>query len=581
MKANSFKVYGQLLKNARGTVIFMTVSGVIAGLCSAGILALVNQALNKDHHITTLLISGFIALAVAKIVSNAASQLLLVKFSQTTILNLSISLCGRVLNAPLRVIERHGGANIMTTLTDDVGAVTWAVQVMPQLAMNASIVIGCSLYIAWLSKTMFLGAMIVGLLGVGVYKLLHTRAVARIQAARDARERLFEHFRTLTGGIKELMLHKDRRDSFLNQEINRAAQEYRSNNIVATKNYAIAEGWVQTLYHALMALVLFVSPILLEASPEALTGYMFAMLYMMTPLWNIIGSLPPIAQGKVALERIDKLNKSIEQHSVAHYNELTDGKSSSTEVSERQLPKASHIEMKDIAFTYASKSQIKDGDHPFALGPLDFSLAPGELVFVIGGNGSGKSTFVKVLTGLYAPSSGSLKIDGKEVTEFSRELYRENFSVVFAEVFVFDKLLGLNSPDLETNALKYLKLLQIDHKVSIRSGAHGLEFTTTQLSTGQRKRLALVTAYLEDRPIYVFDEWAADQDPEYKKIFYSKLLPDLRNRGKAVVVITHDDRYFSMGDRVVKLDDGKVVDWVPTPDSELEVPIKLPNPHHV
>lgn len=560
----------------------MTAAGVIAGLCSAGILALVNQALNKDHHITTLLISGFIALAVAKIISNAASQLLLVKFSQTTILDLSISLCGRVLNAPLRVVERHGGANILTTLTDDVGAVTWAVQVLPQLAMNASIVIGCSLYIAWLSKTMFLGAMVVGLLGVGVYKILHTRAIARIQSARDARETLFEHFRTLTTGIKELMLHRNRRESFLTDEINMAAEKYRSNNIVATSNYAIAEGWVQTLYHSLMALVLFVSPILLEASPEALTGYMFAMLYMMTPLWNIIGSLPPIAQGKVALERIEALNTSIAEHTSEHYDSTLAKDSLGQHLAGKDLgtPKACHIDLKEITFSYGNSSKSSsDADSSFALGPLDFTIAPGELVFVIGGNGSGKSTFVKVLTGLYAPTGGSIQLDGVPITEQSREWYREHFSVVFAEVFVFDKLLGLTAQDLEADTLRYLKLLQIDHKVSIQRTSQGLQFSTTQLSTGQRKRLALVTAYLEDRPIYVFDEWAADQDPEYKKIFYSKLLPDLRNRGKAVVVITHDDRYFSMGDRVVKLDDGKVVEWIPTPESDLDIPQKLPNPH--
>lgn len=577
MKSNSLKVYGHLLRNARKTVILMTAAGVLAGLFSAGILALVNQALNRDSSASTLLISGFIAMAVAKIVANAAAQLLLVKFSQTTILDLSLSLCARVLNAPLRIIERHGGANILTTLTEDVGSVTWAVQVLPQLAMNASIVIGCSLYLAWLSWTMFVGVVVVGILGVGVYKVLHTRAITRIQGARDARERLFEHFRTLTTGIKELMLHRSRRDTFLKQEINSAAEAYRSHNMVATSHYAIAEAWVQTLYHSLMALVLFASPFLLEASPEALTGYMFAMLYMMTPLWNIIGALQPIARGKVALEKIDSLNTSIGDLTQQHIQETQSGPFASLAAETLDAPASAYIRMEDITFSYAdgvTKSQNRD--ESFALGPIDFELRPGELVFVIGGNGSGKSTFVKVLTGLYAPSSGSIQIDGKEISENTREWYREHFSVVFAEVFVFDKLLGLDPKDLEATTRRYLELLEIEHKVSIKSTPEGLEFSTTQLSTGQRKRLALVTAYLEDRPVYVFDEWAADQDPEYKKIFYSRLLPDLRNRGKAVVVITHDDRYFSMGDRVIKLEEGKVVDWTPTAEHEADFSTDFP-----
>jgi len=176
-------------------------------------------------------------------------------------------------------------------------------------------------------------------------------------------------------------------------------------------------------------------------------------------------------------------------------------------------------------------------------------------VFVVGGNGSGKSTFVKVLTGLYPPQRGELLLDGAQVAEWNTEQYRETFSVVFSDFHLFERLLGLHGTALTANAERYLQLLQIEHKVTLRDR----KYSTTDLSTGQRKRLALVTAYLEDRPVYVFDEWAADQDPEYKQIFYSKLLPDLRARGKAVVVITHDDRYFHLGDRVVKLEEGRIV----------------------
>jgi len=231
------------------------------------------------------------------------------------------------------------------------------------------------------------------------------------------------------------------------------------------------------------------------------------------------------------------------------------------------------VDMRGITFTYAAATgdgtkTTQETEHDFTLGPVDFRLAPGELVFVVGGNGSGKSTFVKVLTGLYTPRSGTIRIGDVVVTDATREWYREHFSVVFADCFVFDKLLGLSAPDVVATAQRYLELLQIDHKVNVRGTDRGSEFSTIDLSTGQRKRLALVTAYLEDRPFYVFDEWAADQDPEYKRIFYAKLLPELRNRGKAVVVITHDDRYFHLGDRVIKLEDGKVVAHVDEPGAE-------------
>lgn len=143
---------------------------------------------------------------------------------------------------------------------------------------------------------------------------------------------------------------------------------------------------------------------------------------------------------------------------------------------------------------------------------------------------------------------------GQSITDASREWYRQQFSVVFSDFYLFDRLLGLDDFNRDRQTQDYLEQLHLEHKVKINNGA----FSTTALSQGQRKRLALLTAYLEDRAIYVFDEWASDQDPAFKKIFYMQLLPELRSRGKAIVVVSHDDRYFDQADRIVKLDYGKV-----------------------
>ena len=184
------------------------------------------------------------------------------------------------------------------------------------------------------------------------------------------------------------------------------------------------------------------------------------------------------------------------------------------------------------------------------------TLATGELVFIIGGNGSGKSTFVKVLTGLYLPQQGTVRLNGEVIAPTTQDWYRQHFAAVFSDFYLFKKLLGLDPSLIVSQADGWLKTLRIQHKVTIQDG----EYSTVNLSQGQRKRLALVTAMLEDRPFYVFDEWAADQDPQYKEVFYGELLPELRARGKGVIVVTHDDRYFHVGDRVLKLDEGKIVE---------------------
>ena len=210
------------------------------------------------------------------------------------------------------------------------------------------------------------------------------------------------------------------------------------------------------------------------------------------------------------------------------------------------------IELAGVTHAYHRDGQA-DG---FLLGPVDMTVHPGEIVFIIGGNGSGKTTLAKLITGLYMPEEGEIRLDGRPVTAENCEGYRQLFSAVFDDATIFESLWGLGAADLDERAREYLGQLELDHVVTVSNGV----FSTTHLSRGQRKRLALLTAYLEDRPIYLFDEWAADQDPTFRKVFYLRLLPELKRRGKAVVAITHDDRYFANADRVVKLEEGKVVE---------------------
>jgi putative ATP-binding cassette transporter len=526
----------------------MVCAGVLSGLLSAGVLALVNHVLYHPSDHSSLVMLGFVVLVAGKLLSNLWSQFLLVRFSQDTILDLSLSLCAKIVRAPLRRSEQRGAANILVTLTDDVSWVTWAIQCFPQLIMNMAVVLGCGFYLAWLSWGTFLGVVGVTVLGALGYQWLHTSAFSVIYAAREARAELFRHFRSLTDGLKELLMHQARRQEFVNQEVRRAAESYRQTNLEATRRQALAEAWTQVSFYSLIGFILFLFPSVTTVSPETLTGYVVAVLYMMGPIWGIIGALPTLERGQVALENIERLGVSLDVgHEDAQPLELAG--------LEAGIPPI--VQWNEVVFSYGEEKGV---EAPFTLGPISLELHPGELVFVIGGNGSGKSTFVKVLTGLYQPLQGNMTLAGTMITDANREWYREHFSVVFSDFHVFNKLLGQSDSQAERLAPQFLRLLHIDQKVTV----HERTFSTLDLSQGQRKRLALVTAYLEDRPIYVFDEWAADQDPQYKEIFYKTLLPDLRERGKLVVVITHDDRYFHLGNQVIKLEDGKVVEYSKT-----------------
>lgn len=531
-----------LVQRSRSIMATMVGVGLLSGLCSAGVLALINRVLQQRHDQAGLLAAGFVAVVAGKLISQIASQLTLTRFAQDTTLDLSLTLCDKILTSPYRRTEVYGHANILVTLTDDVSMLAWSIQCLPQLAMNVAIVLGCGAYLVWLSWPTFLLVVTATLLGAWGYHWLHAQAFSTIYSSREARALLFRHFRSLTEGIKELTLHRPRRAEFLSQELHGAADLYRRTSIEASKQYAMAEAWSHFAFYSMIGVILFVFPLVFPLSTESLIGYVVVLLYMMSPIWGIIGTLPTIERGQVAFENIQRLGLSLDSPPEDRHNVVPPAPAG----------KLQSVTLDSVTFQYAAEDR---GNDAFSLGPISLKLCPGELSFVIGGNGSGKSTFVKLLSGLYVPQSGVVSLNGITISDANRDWYREHFSVVFSDFYLFEKLLGIEEERIRTSAAEYLSSLQLDHKVEVKKR----RFSTVDLSQGQRKRLALLTAYLEDRPVYVFDEWAADQDPQYKEVFYLKLLPELRARGKSVVVITHDDRYFHLGDRVIKLENGKVV----------------------
>ncbi len=485
---------------------------------------------------------------IGKLTTSALSEILLLRFAQDSLLALTDRLCRSIVHASFRHLERIGIPRILAVLTNDVGVLADAIRTLPSLVINGTILVGCGIYLAWLSWANFLA--IVGLITVGAltYRLFMTKAQRGIRRARDGQDTLVRHFRTMTEGIKELKLHRGRREVFFSQELSTTVAQLRRDNLDAITSYILASSCSNAFFYLLIGVLLFVIPVVSRLSLDSLTAYVFACLYLMAPMWALLNALPLFARGKVALRKIEEAEVSI----------AADIPSRDLHLDKPISQRWSGLDLERVVFRYESGSPPNGG---FVLGPLDFALRPGEVTFLVGGNGSGKSTFVKLLTGLYAPHAGRIWCDGQRVTDENRDWYRQHFSVVFTDFHLFEDLRGLNDSALDGRAAAYLSRLHLDQKVQIVDG----RLSTTALSQGQRKRLALLTAYLEDRPIYVFDEWAADQDPTYKGVFYQELLPELKARGKAVVVITHDDRYFHLGDRVIKLDYGTVAStWDPS-----------------
>ena len=531
------------LISARSRLVAATsvLAGLVAGASSAGLIAVLNTSLNRPALHRSVLIAGFAGLAIIKIVTQATARLLLNRFAQETLSVLCRDLSRQILATPLSHLEHMGIPSILTTLTDDVAWLGWTAQNVPGLVTNTAIVAGCAIYLGWLSWRMMLLVAVTVVIGMIGYRILTTRAYRSLQKARDMRGVLFQHFRTLTEGMKELKLHAVRREAFLTERIEVAAEDTRRHSFVGTSHHIVADTWSQILFYGLLGGLIFALPAASRYDVETVTGYLLVTLYMMAPVWGILEVWPILVRARIALEKVGELGVS-----------LGEGSAESGAVAMLKAPSEwRRIDVDDAQFSYPPDLEGR----AFVLGPLVLTFNRGELVFLVGGNGTGKSTFVKLLTGLYSPQMGEIRLDGVPITDKNREWYCQHFSAVFSDFYVFDSLLGLRGADLEVRARRYLVELELDAKVQIKDGA----LSTTALSQGQRKRLALLTAFLEDRPIYVFDEWAADQDAHYREIFYKRLLPELKARGKTILVISHDDSYYHLADRIEKLDNGKLV----------------------
>jgi len=521
--------------------VLAVVAGLLGGALSAGLIALINTALTNPGPPRPLIVVGFFGLVVGRTVANAVARLLLNYFTQRALLDLSRNLSRRVLATPLWQLERVGIPRVLGMLTHDIPVIGWAAQIVPTFAMNVAIIVGCAIYLGWLSWLSLIGLASFVVIGALGYHVLLRRAYRYLERARETRDLLFRHYRALTEGMKELKLHTARREAFLTDRIGATTEALRRDSLVGVRHHVVADTWNQLLFYGLLGGMLFVAPTLQDVSARTVTGYIVALLYVMSPIWGVMEASSTFAQARISLKKVNEIGVSLwdrDAESGAEEGPAVDAG-------------WQRLELDGVTFAYPFDSEGRR----FVLGPLDLELRRGELVFVIGGNGSGKSTLMKVLTGLYSQEQGEIRLDGVAVTERNRDWYRCHFSAVFTDFYLFDSLLGMDESDLDKRATRCLEELELDDKVQIAGGV----FSTTALSQGQRKRLALLTAFLEDRPIYVLDEWAADQDPHYREIFYRHLLPDLKARGKAVVVISHDDRYYHLGDRIVKLEDGKLV----------------------
>lgn len=528
-----------LLKPFRLIVSVSIVLGMIGGLSVTVLLATINNALHSADGLTRTVVMIFAGLCVVALLTQILSDIGTNYVGQHIIARLRKELGEKVLSAPIDQIERYRSHRLIPVLTHDVDTISDFAFAFAPLAISLTVTFGCLGYLAMLSWPMFLMMLVAIAIGTTIQAIARAKGMRGFYAARDSEDELQKHYNAIAEGAKELRIHRPRRQRMFVAGIQKTSEKICDTQIKSINTFVIAKSFGSMLFFVVIGLALALQSFWPSSDKAVMSGFVLVLLYMKGPLEHLVSTLPIISRAQIAFRRIAELS---EQFSSPEPHLLLQDQG-------RKAGPVNSLELSNVRYAFPAV----EGSEPFRLGPVNLRIEQGDIVFIVGENGCGKTTLIKLLLGLYAPTEGEIRVNDQPITTLNRDDYRQNFTTVFADYYLFDDLIQ-GDQQVPQDATRYLERLEIAHKVSVRDGA----FSTTDLSTGQRKRLALVNAWLEERPVLVFDEWAADQDPTFRRIFYTELLPDLKRLGKTIIVISHDDRYFDVADQLVRMEAGKV-----------------------
>ena len=518
----------------------------IGGISNASILAAINTGVQDTSSgqkpglwaAALFLVALFLFMKTQQYVTITATAEI-----EAIIHKLRVRIMDLIRRSELLEIDKIGRARIVASVTSDTAVLTQVSNMLCFTVQGAVLIFFVGLYVAYLSITAFLLTVVIvsGAATIFHYK---NRQLAEQKAESAAWERrLFDRLTDFLDGFKEVRLNAARSDDLFHDalDVSKTAANIKIRTQAETFKMIVTS---QISMYVLLGAVVFVAPNLSDTlGGSSIAKTTTALLFVVGACFGLVQSIPILLNANASAYRIDRLEDALQ--------------STLVDEERRAIVAPKHferIQMRNIEFRYVDKFS----DTVFKIGPIDFTLERGELVFITGGNGSGKSTFLRVFAGLYPPDSGEVFLDGRPVTDANRDEYRGLMSAIFFDYHLFQRLYGIS--DAEPGEVdRLLTLFRLADKTSLTAG----EFRTLDLSGGQRRRLALIVSLLEKRPIMLLDEWTAEQDPEFRGKFYDELLPEMMRAGATIVVITHDDRYLDelhLPARRIKMDYGRIVE---------------------
>jgi len=508
----------------------------LSGLSNLAVLTTINRATAAQE-------SDGIGFALILL----AFAILAYRFSQQALMVQAATLAeGTVSGMRTRFIDRLRAADLKDVEALDRSAVYAAISGEMQVLSDGSlnlIIVGQSMvllavtmvYMAFLSITAFVLAFVFIAIAAWIHLSRGRHMQDQLSKAFQLESQMMQGFTDFLEGFKEVKLNAAR-SSELSTSLRHASVEVARTRLETRSLFASDFVSSQVAFFLLTGIMVFLVPIVGNADRETVVKITASSLFLIGPISTVVSGVPVLQRVNAAASAILAV-----QHNLS-------------ELVQSEPPAVQPlVSFESIALAGATFRYDNDSEAGFQIGPIDLEIRRGQVVFITGGNGSGKSTLLKLLIGLYAPVEGAVEVDGKALEPAKLAAYRELFSAIFSDNHLFRRLYGIGAIN-PAEADELFQLLELEHKTRIVDGS----FETIALSGGQRKRLAMIALLLEKRPICVFDEWAADQDPYFREKFYRTIIPQLREQGRTIIAVTHDDRYFDAADMRIHLEEGRL-----------------------
>lgn len=544
---------------------------LINAAVSVGIIAYINQTFISQPVFSSLSWSSlgqFALLVLLLLVTTFVSQYALTRLGHKFVYELRTKLVKQIIDTTVPQIDHLGSARLLASLSTDIQSITVAFVRMPELVQGVILSVGVGLYLGWLSLPLLLIVMFWIAMTIWISTLLVKHVYTHLTKLREINDVLYQDYQSIIEGRKELALNQHRAEKLYTDDFLAHAKSYEKTVTKSDTFHLSAVNWSNIMMFASIGVIFAISNYL-GISMGIATTFSLTILFMQSPLLHAVGAYPTLQTAQVALDKIQSLE-------LAEYQPLfrTDNTSqhwqtiSLTDVNYRYnvsnnsvsnaSDNASNSSVSNSNDTGAQTLITKDSDHSGnILKNVNLTLQRGDVVFLIGANGSGKSTLAKIITGIFTPTTGAVTIDKQPVDSQNNADYRQLYSAIFSDQHIFKQLIGKQGrrPD-EALVNAWLHKLNLQDKISVADN----QLSTDKLSQGQRKRLAMLIAVAEQKDILLLDEWAADQDPAFRRVFYQTLIPELKALGKTLFIISHDDGYFEHADRLLLMKEGRLIE---------------------